>query len=157
MCKLPAVRALIESGNHAAFQRALDTFTPDLHPPCLTAFMLSDIVKYVFNKGVDVQLQVALFLLPYVDEGRSAHISWLWTAPMPMVDRPLWWYALMRRGWSPYCRYTDPKVQRAFAEAKETWDHQKHQALLLYVLSRPLLGRDVARLLAETILKMMLF
>lgn len=151
-CAVPDVRVFIEMGDHAAFQRVLERYKSGLRPSFLTSYVLADLLKYVFTDEAS-QLKIALFLLHYLDRERSAHLSWLWTGQLRVVEHAEWWYALMKRGLTPTCSYTAESVRNAFITGRDTWEPQKHTALLLFALTRRLLGRDVARLLAETVLK----
>lgn len=169
--RLPLVRFVIVRGNHSLFQYLCQVQKPKMMYS--TAMRPDDLLTYVGMFDVitckmsassphelcyhtechrKAVLKPALFLLPHVDMSVQ-HRAFLWTTPCRIAEHSEWWYALFQRRWSPHCVFSSIEARSAFATGKERWNTQRHWALLVFVLVRRALGRDVARVIAENVLK----
>lgn len=160
-CSMPIVSVTITRQDRKAFEYLLSVQRPNLmYSDFISPIELVDFCKYghAVALGEDAKttiLRNSLFLLDYLNPGGpkvDKRIPWLWTAPTDLVEHWQWWYALMQRRWAPTCAFTAEVVSEAYVHARHLWNDQKHQALLLFALLRPALGRDPARLMAEMIL-----
>jgi hypothetical protein len=150
----PAVSWSIANQDRPAFEHLYQLQIPLMSVLC--SYVIADALKYCHFLD---ELQCGLFLLDYLivrgDRTSYYHrLSWLWTAPLSVVVHPEWWYALFRRRWNPTCTYTSALTNQAFDKGKAIWNAQRHVALLVFALARRVSPRDVARLLAEEVLKM---